>query len=117
MAPNAVITGGGMYAPSRVMTNDDLAKIVDTSDEWIVSRTGIRERRIAADDENTTILSVHASRDALAGARPGPRRARPRRPRALRAGLPAGGNLGHGRHRAGGDACRWLRPPGCLLGL
>jgi len=66
MAPNAVITGWGMYAPSRVMTNDDLARIVDTSDEWIVSRTGIRERRIAADDENTTILSVHAARDALA---------------------------------------------------
>jgi 3-oxoacyl-[acyl-carrier-protein] synthase-3 len=55
-----------MYAPSRVMTNHDLAKIVDTSDEWIVSRTGIRERRIAADDENTTTLSVHAGRDALA---------------------------------------------------
>jgi 3-oxoacyl-[acyl-carrier-protein] synthase-3 len=66
MAPNAVITGWGMYAPSRVMTNDDLAKIVDTSDEWIVSRTGIRERRIAGDDENTTTLSVHAARDALA---------------------------------------------------
>jgi 3-oxoacyl-[acyl-carrier-protein] synthase-3 len=66
MAPNAVITGWGMYAPSRVMTNDDLAKIVNTSDEWIVSRTGIRERRIAADDENTTTLSVYAGRDALA---------------------------------------------------
>ena len=66
MAPNAVITGWGMYAPSRVMTNEDLAKIVDTSDEWIVSRTGIRERRIAEDDENTTTLSVHAARDALA---------------------------------------------------
>jgi 3-oxoacyl-[acyl-carrier-protein] synthase-3 len=48
------------------MTNDDLAKIVDTSDEWIVSRTGIRERRIAADDETTTTLSVNAARDALA---------------------------------------------------
>jgi 3-oxoacyl-[acyl-carrier-protein] synthase-3 len=66
MAPNAVITGWGMYAPSRVMTNDDLAKIVDTTNEWIVSRTGIRERRIAADDETTTTLSVHAARDALA---------------------------------------------------
>jgi 3-oxoacyl-[acyl-carrier-protein] synthase-3 len=66
MAPNAVITGWGMYAPSRVMTNDDLAKIVDTTDEWIVSRTGIRERRIAADDETTTTLSVHAASDALA---------------------------------------------------
>jgi 3-oxoacyl-[acyl-carrier-protein] synthase III len=63
---NALITGWGMYAPERVMTNDDLAKIVETTDEWIVSRTGIRERRIAADDETTTTLSVHASRDALA---------------------------------------------------
>jgi 3-oxoacyl-[acyl-carrier-protein] synthase-3 len=63
---NALITGWGMYAPSHVMTNDDLSKMVDTSDEWIVSRTGIRERRIAADDETTTTLSVNASRDALA---------------------------------------------------
>jgi 3-oxoacyl-[acyl-carrier-protein] synthase-3 len=55
-----------MYAPERVMTNDDLAKLVETSDEWIVSRTGIRERRIAADDETTTMLSVRAARDALA---------------------------------------------------
>jgi 3-oxoacyl-[acyl-carrier-protein] synthase III len=63
---NALITGWGMYAPSRVMSNHDLEKLVDTSDEWIVSRTGIRERRIAADDETTTTLSVHAARDALA---------------------------------------------------
>ena len=63
---NALITGWGMYAPARVMTNEDLTRLVDTSDEWIVSRTGIRERRIAADDETTTTLSVHAARDALA---------------------------------------------------
>ena len=63
---NALITGWGMYAPSRIMSNADLEKLVETSDEWIVSRTGIRERRIAADDETTTTLSVHASRDALA---------------------------------------------------
>ena len=66
MTKNGLITGWGMYVPSRVMTNDDLAKIVDTSDEWIVSRTGIHERRIAADDETTTSLSVNAARDALA---------------------------------------------------
>ena len=54
MTANAVITGWGMYAPLRVMTNDELSTMVDTSDEWIVSRTGIRERRIAADDETTT---------------------------------------------------------------
>jgi len=66
MTANAQITGWGMYAPSRIMTNDELSTIVDTSDEWIVSRTGIRERRIAADDETATTLSVHAARDALA---------------------------------------------------
>src|SRR5918997_2113860 len=66
MGRNAVITGWGMYAPSRVMTNADLTRLVDTSDEWIVSRTGIHERRIAADHETTTTLSVNASRDALA---------------------------------------------------
>ena len=66
MGNNAVITGWGMYAPARVMTNAELTRLVDTSDEWIVTRTGIRERRIAADDETTTTLSVNASRDALA---------------------------------------------------
>jgi 3-oxoacyl-[acyl-carrier-protein] synthase III len=66
MTSNAVITGWGMYAPSRVLTNAELATMVDTSDEWIVTRTGIRERRIAADDETTTTLSVNAARDALA---------------------------------------------------
>ncbi len=66
MASNALITGWGMYAPSRVMTNAELSQMVDTSDEWIVSRTGIRERRIAAADETTTTLSVYAARDALA---------------------------------------------------
>ena len=66
MPPNAVITGWGMYAPPRIMTNDELATMVETSDEWIVSRTGIRERRIAGPDETTTSLSVNAARDALA---------------------------------------------------
>jgi 3-oxoacyl-[acyl-carrier-protein] synthase-3 len=53
MAKNAVITGWGFYAPSRVMTNAELERIVDTSDEWIATRTGIRERRIASDGETT----------------------------------------------------------------
>jgi 3-oxoacyl-[acyl-carrier-protein] synthase-3 len=66
MQINATITGWGMYAPERVLTNDDLSRMVDTSDEWIMTRTGIRERRIAADDETTTALSVHAAHDALA---------------------------------------------------
>ena len=69
MAKNAVITGWGMYAPSRVVTNDDLAKFVDTNDEWIASRTGIKERRFAAEGETTSSMSVRAARIALAQAR------------------------------------------------
>ena len=57
-----------MYAPLRVMTNDELSTMVDTSDEWIVSRTGIRERHIAADGEFTSDLALHASRRALEAA-------------------------------------------------
>jgi 3-oxoacyl-[acyl-carrier-protein] synthase-3 len=69
MAKNAVITGWGYYAPSRVMTNADLEKIVDTSDEWITSRTGIKERRIASDGETTSSLAARAARAALDKAR------------------------------------------------
>lgn len=60
------IIGTGSHMPERVMTNDDLAKIVDTSDEWITTRTGIRERRIAADGEATSDLASAAARNALA---------------------------------------------------
>jgi 3-oxoacyl-[acyl-carrier-protein] synthase-3 len=63
--PNAHITGWGMAVPEKVLTNDDLAKIVETSDEWIVSRTGIRERRIASADQTTASLAVEASLRAL----------------------------------------------------
>ena len=59
------IIGTGSYAPERVMTNDDLAKKVDTSDEWIISRTGIKQRHIAAEDENTSDLAAHAAKAAL----------------------------------------------------
>ncbi len=62
------ITGLGSYLPERVLTNDDLAQLVDTSDEWIVPRTGIRERRIAADDQATSDLSLLAGRQALENA-------------------------------------------------
>ncbi len=65
MAKNAVITGWGFYAPSRVVTNFDLAKFVDTNDEWIASRTGIRERRFASEGETTSSLSIRAGRAAL----------------------------------------------------
>jgi 3-oxoacyl-[acyl-carrier-protein] synthase-3 len=63
------IAGLGYYVPQRRLTNFDLEKMVDTSDEWIVQRTGIRERRIAATDEVTSTLAVHAARQALADAR------------------------------------------------
>jgi 3-oxoacyl-[acyl-carrier-protein] synthase-3 len=59
------ITGWGKYVPSKVLTNADLEKIVDTSDEWIVSRTGIRERHIIEPGETNTTMSVAASRQAL----------------------------------------------------
>jgi 3-oxoacyl-[acyl-carrier-protein] synthase III len=62
----SVVLGCGAYLPSRVVTNADMAKIVDTSDEWIVQRTGIRERHIAAPGEFTSDLAVHAARAALA---------------------------------------------------
>ena len=69
MADNAfAILGTGSYAPERVVTNDDLAERVETSDEWIFSRTGIRERRIAAPDETTSDMAAHASKAALTDA-------------------------------------------------
>ncbi len=59
------ISSVGAYVPERVMTNRDLEKIVDTTDEWITSRTGIKERRIAADDEATSDLGAKAARIAM----------------------------------------------------
>ncbi|MBH8601125.1 beta-ketoacyl-ACP synthase III [Thermoactinomyces sp. CICC 23799] len=59
------ILGTGSYLPEKVLTNADLEKMVDTNDEWIVSRTGIRERRIAAPDEASSDLSVKAAEKAL----------------------------------------------------
>ena len=61
----SVITGCGAYLPKRVLTNDDLAEMVDTTDRWIVERTGIRQRHIAAEGEMTSDLSVAAARRAL----------------------------------------------------
>jgi 3-oxoacyl-[acyl-carrier-protein] synthase-3 len=59
------ITGTGGYLPAKRLTNKDLESLVETSDDWIVSRTGIRERHIAADNEFTSDLALHASRKAL----------------------------------------------------
>ena len=65
MSMHAAITGWGMSVPSKVVTNEDLSKIVDTSDEWIVSRTGIRERHIVSDGETTSTLAAAAGRTAM----------------------------------------------------
>jgi 3-oxoacyl-[acyl-carrier-protein] synthase-3 len=62
------IVGQGVAIPEKVLTNADLAKIVDTTDEWIVSRTGIRERRIAREDQATSDLGIEAAENALRSA-------------------------------------------------
>ena len=61
----SVVLGVGSYLPARTVTNDDMAKIVDTSDEWIFQRTGIKERHIAAEGETTSMLGEKAARAAL----------------------------------------------------
>jgi 3-oxoacyl-[acyl-carrier-protein] synthase-3 len=64
----SVVLGCGSYLPERTLTNDELSRMVDTSDEWIVQRTGIRERHIADDGETTSQLGIAAARAALAAA-------------------------------------------------
>jgi 3-oxoacyl-[acyl-carrier-protein] synthase-3 len=64
----SVVLGCGSYLPSRVVTNSDLSRMVDTTDEWITQRTGIRERRIAADGETTSAMGIKAAQAALAAA-------------------------------------------------
>jgi 3-oxoacyl-[acyl-carrier-protein] synthase-3 len=64
----AAIYGTGAYVPQKVLTNDDFAKTLDTSDEWITTRTGIKRRHIAADTEATSDLCLHAARAALENA-------------------------------------------------
>jgi len=68
----ARIVGLGKYLPARVLTNADLERMVETSDQWIVERTGIRERRIAAEDETTATMGTEAARMALRSAGIGP---------------------------------------------
>lgn len=65
---NSKITGTGSYLPEKILTNFDLEKMVDTNNDWIVERTGIRERRIASPQENTTDLALNASKEALKAA-------------------------------------------------
>jgi 3-oxoacyl-[acyl-carrier-protein] synthase-3 len=69
----AEIVGWGMYVPQRVVTNDDLAQMVDTSDEWIRSRTGIEQRYIAGSHESTTQMAIEAAQAALRVADADPR--------------------------------------------
>ena len=67
--PNSIIIQGtGKYVPERIVTNDDLSKIVDTSDEWIFGRSGIKRRRIAADGETTSDMALKASKAAIESA-------------------------------------------------
>ncbi|MCD8483941.1 MAG: ketoacyl-ACP synthase III [Verrucomicrobia bacterium] len=65
---SVIIKGVGSYAPPKVVTNDDLSKVVETSDEWIRTRTGIRERRIAADNETTSDMAAKAAQEAILNA-------------------------------------------------
>jgi len=62
------VAGTGSYLPKKIITNHDLEKMVDTTDEWIRTRTGIERRHIAADGETTVDLAEHAAREALAAA-------------------------------------------------
>jgi 3-oxoacyl-[acyl-carrier-protein] synthase-3 len=64
----AVITGTGSFVPAKLLTNDDLAKIVDTTDEWITTRTGIKVRHVTTDDETTAFLATEAAKRALTSA-------------------------------------------------
>ncbi|MFN8412997.1 MAG: hypothetical protein U0Z26_11465 [Anaerolineales bacterium] len=68
--PYAHITGWGISVPEPVLTNDDIAKMVDTNDEWIRERTGIRERHIAREDQFPSTIGVEAAIKALQVANP-----------------------------------------------
>ena len=61
----SIIRGVGAYLPKKVMTNEDLARLVDTTDDWIMERTGIKSRHIAAEGERTSDLAIAAGRQAL----------------------------------------------------
>ena len=113
----SVIRGVGAHLPKRIMTNDDLARLVDTSDEWIHERTGIEQRHIAEEGELTSDLGIAASRQALVRAGIDPIDSRSRRLRHLHAGPDLSrhrrAHPGRSRRHQG----RGLRRPGCLLGF
>src|SRR5437879_12876402 len=66
------IIGTGSYVPEKILTNEDLSRIVDTSDEWITTRTGIKQRRIAAKDEHTSDMAEKAALKAIEQAKISP---------------------------------------------
>ena len=72
MSLKAIVTGCGAYLPEKIVTNDDLSQMVDTSDEWIRERTGIRERHVAAEGQYTSDLAVEAAKVAMERADVGP---------------------------------------------
>ena len=72
VSPSTVILGTGAYVPARVLTNDELSTRLDTTDEWIRTRTGIIERHIASPDEATSDLALNAARAALVDAKLSP---------------------------------------------
>ena len=72
MSKRAVVHGIGHHVPEKVLSNADLEKLVDTSDEWIMQRTGIKERRMCSEDETASTLAVHAANKALTSARMAP---------------------------------------------
>lgn len=69
MSIRAVVHGIGHHVPSKILSNADLEKLVDTSDEWIMQRTGIKERRMCSDEESASTLAIAAAKEALADAK------------------------------------------------
>lgn len=72
MSIRAVVHGVGMHVPEKVLSNADLERMVETSDEWIVQRTGIKERRMCSDDESASTLAIAAAKEALGDAKLAP---------------------------------------------
>ncbi len=67
-ASGVIISGTGSYAPKKILTNEQLSELVDTNDEWIVTRTGIKERRISSDEEPTSFMAAEAAKKAIEAA-------------------------------------------------
>ena len=107
----------GHYQPSRVLTNDDLAQMVDTTDEWIQSRLGIKTRRIAAGEETVADMASAAAAKALAASGLTAGRHRPRRRGDLLLGRPVPQRRHPGGGQAGHHRARRVRPQHRLLGL